>query len=64
LIARLKAFKGIDLSLVGRNFWIIHKDVPYSDPESGFGAGNLGMGFLSAAYPSARNVGFNIKLRF
>jgi TonB-linked SusC/RagA family outer membrane protein len=64
LIARLKAIKGIDLSLVGRNLWIIHKDVPYSDPESGFGAGNLGMGFLSAAYPSARNVGFNIKLRF
>lgn len=64
LISRLKVFKGIDLSLVGRNLWIIHKDVPYSDPEAGFGAGNLGMGFLSATYPTARNIGFNIKLRF
>lgn len=64
LISRLKIFKGIDLSLVGRNLWIIQKDVPYSDPEAGLGAGNLGMGFLSGAYPTARNIGFNIKLRF
>jgi TonB-linked SusC/RagA family outer membrane protein len=64
LLSKLKVVKGVDLSLVGRNLWIIHKEVPYADPESGFGAGNLGMGFLSAVYPTARNIGFNIKLRF
>ncbi|MCE7064981.1 SusC/RagA family TonB-linked outer membrane protein [Dyadobacter sp. CY326] len=64
VISKLKVFKGIDLSLVGRNLWIMQKDVPYSDPEAGFGAGNLGMGYLGGAYPSARNIGFNIKFRF
>src|SRR6185437_6152208 len=28
--------KGIDLSLTGRNLWIIHKNLPYADPEQGF----------------------------
>jgi TonB-linked SusC/RagA family outer membrane protein len=64
LISRLKLFKGVDISVVGRNLWIIKKDVPYSDPEAGFGAGNLGMGFLGGTYPTARNIGFNLKLRF
>lgn len=64
LISKLKVVKGIDLALVGRNLWIIHKDVPYSDPEAGFGAGNISMGYLGGAYPTARNIGFNVKLRF
>src|SRR6185437_15652106 len=28
--------KGIDLSLTGRNLWIINKNLPYADPEQGF----------------------------
>ncbi|WP_317125602.1 outer membrane beta-barrel protein [Rufibacter latericius] len=64
LISRLKVFKGIDVSVVGRNLWIIDKDLPYSDPEAGFGAGNLGQGYLSGAYPTARNVGFNLRFQF
>ncbi|WP_207432651.1 SusC/RagA family TonB-linked outer membrane protein [Sabulibacter ruber] len=64
LISKLKVFKGIDVSVVGRNLWIIDKDVPYSDPEAGFGAGNLGQGYLSGAYPTARNVGFNLRFQF
>lgn len=63
-ISRLKAFKGVDISIVGRNLWIIDKDLPYSDPESGFGAGNLGQGYLGGAYPTARNIGFNLRLKF
>ena len=54
--------KGIDLSLVGRNLWIISKNTPYSDPESGLSAGN-NQGNQSGAYPAVREVGFNISLR-
>ena len=55
--------KGVDLSLIGRNLWIIHKNAPYTDPESGLSAGNV-QGYQSGAYPAVREYGFNIGLRF
>ncbi len=55
--------KGIDLSIVGSNLWIISKHLPYADPESGLGAGNL-MGFSTGSLPTTKDVGFNIKLTF
>ena len=51
----------IDLSLVGRNLWIIHKNVPYADPESGLGAGPA-QGYLSGSYPTVRSVGFKVEI--
>lgn len=63
LINRLKAFKGIDVSLLGRNLWIIHKNVPYADPEEGLSAGNI-QGYQSGSYPTYRNFGFNVRFRF
>jgi hypothetical protein len=63
LIERIKVIKGIDLSLTGRNLWIIHKNLPYSDPEQGVNSGNGSMGFQSGAYPAYRMFGFNIKVR-
>jgi len=57
------AIKGIDVSLVGRNLWIIHKNTPYTDPEAGLSSGNL-QGYQSGAYPSVRTLGFNFKFRF
>lgn len=62
-IARIKPFKGIDFSLIGRNLWIIHKNLPYSDPEEGFSSGNL-QGFQTGAYPAIRSFAFNVKLNF
>jgi TonB-linked SusC/RagA family outer membrane protein len=62
LVGKLRAFKGIDLSLIGRNLWIIHKNVPYSDPEDGLGSGNV-QGYQSGAYPTVRSIGFNVKFR-
>jgi hypothetical protein len=56
-------FKGIDISLIGRNLWIIHKNLPYADPEENFGAGNL-QGIQTGAYPTVRTIGFNLKLKF
>jgi TonB-linked SusC/RagA family outer membrane protein len=63
LISRLQPFKGIDLSLIGRNLWIIHKNLPYADPEEMIGAGNL-QGYQGGAYPSVRTFTFNMRFKF
>ena len=63
LMNRIPVFKGIDLNLIGRNLWIIHKNLPYADPEENISAGNL-QGYQSGAYPTTRTMAFNVKLRF
>ncbi|MEH6681026.1 MAG: SusC/RagA family TonB-linked outer membrane protein [Sediminicola sp.] len=56
-------FTAVTFTAVGRNLWIIDKDLPYADPEQSFGAGNV-QGFQIGAYPSVREYGFNVKLDF
>lgn len=56
-------FQSASLSLVGRNLWIIDKNLPYADPESGLGAGN-GQGYISGAYPTLKTVEFRLDLNF
>ena len=51
------------ISLIGRNLWIIHKNIPYSDPEAGLSAGNI-QGYQSGAYPAIREIGASLKLNF
>ncbi|MDJ1479816.1 SusC/RagA family TonB-linked outer membrane protein [Cytophagaceae bacterium YF14B1] len=63
IISKLGPVKGIDLSFIGRNLWIIHKNLPYADPEDQVSAGNI-QGYQTGAYPNVRNFGFNVKLRF
>jgi hypothetical protein len=58
-----KGFSAASLSLVGRNLWIIHKAVPFADPESGLGAGNS-QGYLSGSYPTLKTVGLSLNLEF
>ena len=48
---------------MGSNLWIIHKNIPYTDPEAGLGAGNL-QGYTTGSMPATRNFGFNLKLQF
>lgn len=55
--------KGASFSLVGSNLWIIMKNLPYADPESGLGAGNV-QGYSIGSLPSVRQIGFNVKLQF
>lgn len=55
--------KGVTLSATGRNLWIIHKNLPYSDPEAGLSSGNL-QGYQSGAYPTTKDYGFSVKLEF
>lgn len=56
-------FQRASVSLVGRNLWIIDKNLPYADPESGLGAGNA-QGYTSGAYPTMRTVGLKVDLDF
>jgi len=54
---------GVTVSLVAANPWIIFKNLPHADPESGLGAGNL-QGYSTGSLPSTRDFGFNLKLSF
>jgi TonB-linked SusC/RagA family outer membrane protein len=63
IVAKTKFIKGIDLSLIGRNLWILHKNLPYADPEENLSAGNV-QGIQSGAYPTTRYMGFNVKVNF
>ncbi|CAM3521575.1 SusC/RagA family TonB-linked outer membrane protein [Zobellia roscoffensis] len=53
----------LSLSLVGSNLWIIHKNIPDADPETGFGSGNI-QGISSGSLPTTRNFALNLKLQF
>jgi TonB-linked SusC/RagA family outer membrane protein len=54
---------GANFSLVGSNLWIIKKNLPYADPESGLSSGNL-QGYQCGVLPTTKIMGFNIELKF
>ncbi|RFM25666.1 SusC/RagA family TonB-linked outer membrane protein [Deminuibacter soli] len=56
-------FQGATVALVGRNLWIIHKNVPNIDPENAFNTGN-GQGLEDLSLPSTRSYGINVNLKF
>ena len=51
------------ISAIGRNLWIIDKNTPGFDPETGQGSGNK-QGIANGSYPTSRTYGFNVKLGF
>ncbi len=62
----LEAIGGIDrasVSVVGRNLWIIHKNLPYADPESSLSEGSVS-GYSGGMLPSARSFTFTVNLNF
>lgn len=63
LIEKTKLFKGIDVSLIGKNLWIINKNLPYADPEEIISAGNL-QGYQGGAYPTVRSFAINFRFKF
>ncbi|MDB5199977.1 MAG: TonB-linked outer membrane protein SusC/RagA family [Chitinophagaceae bacterium] len=63
IMNHIPGFKGIDLSLIGRNLWLIHKNLPYADPEENISSGNY-QGYQSGAYPTTRTIAFNVKFKF
>ncbi|WMI68013.1 SusC/RagA family TonB-linked outer membrane protein [Mangrovimonas sp. YM274] len=58
------AIEGIKFSVVGRNLAMLYKKAPHIDPETGFSSANGQQGQEFGQYPSARNIGFNINLKF
>ncbi|WP_394674469.1 SusC/RagA family TonB-linked outer membrane protein [uncultured Chryseobacterium sp.] len=58
-----KFIQGMSFSLIGSNLWIIHKNLPYADPEAGLSSGNL-QGYQSGVMPTTRNFSFNVKVNF
>ncbi|MDR3340477.1 MAG: SusC/RagA family TonB-linked outer membrane protein [Candidatus Symbiothrix sp.] len=61
---KVKIVDGTTVSIVGRNLWIIHNNLPYADPEQGQASGNASIGYQTGAYPSVRTFAFNINLKF
>ena len=55
--------QGLTLGLSGSNLWIIHKNLPYADPEAGLSSGNI-QGYQSGVMPTTRNYSFNLKVNF
>ncbi|MGB5263867.1 MAG: SusC/RagA family TonB-linked outer membrane protein, partial [Lutimonas sp.] len=53
----------VAFSLIGRNLWLIHSNVPNIDPDAALGSGNI-QGMESGQIPSTRSVGFNVNLKF
>lgn len=54
---------GASLSFVGSNLWIIHKNLPYADPESSQSSGNI-QGWQCGVLPATRNFGFTANVQF
>ena len=53
----------INISLVGRNLWMIYNKAPF-DPEAVATTGNYYQGIDYFMMPSLRSVGFNLRLKF
>ncbi|WP_294964788.1 SusC/RagA family TonB-linked outer membrane protein [uncultured Flavobacterium sp.] len=56
--------KDATFSLLGTNLWIIHKNLPYADPESGLSSGSKSRGYSTGSLPTTRDIGFNLTLKF
>ena len=59
----LKNVCEINISLVGRNLWMIYNKAPF-DPESIATTGNYYQGIDYFMMPALRNIGFNIRVKF
>lgn len=52
-----------NISVVGRNLFILHKNALNIDPETAFNNGN-GQGLEDLGLPTVRNIGFNLNFKF
>ena len=63
IVSRLKLVD-MKIALVGSNLWIIDKNLPDADPESGVGSNTGSMGLSIGSLPTTRNIGCNLTLKF
>ncbi len=54
--------RSLSVSLVGRNLWLIHSNVPNIDPEASYNNGNAQGGIEWGTYPVNRSIGVNVKV--
>ncbi|MET3537241.1 SusC/RagA family TonB-linked outer membrane protein [Chryseobacterium limigenitum] len=54
----------VKFSIVGRNLWIIHKNLPHADPEAMIGGGINSYGWSIGSMPTTRDVGVNVTFKF
>ena len=62
VLEKASFLKAVDLSIVGRNLWIIHKSLPDADPEDVASSGNIGQGYQGGSYPAVRTLGINLRV--
>ncbi|QRA42660.1 SusC/RagA family TonB-linked outer membrane protein [Chryseobacterium cucumeris] len=60
---RNTGIQNLTVGFTGSNLWIIHKNLPYSDPEAGISSGSI-QGYQSGVMPATRNFAFNVKVNF
>ena len=58
-----KYIKGLSLAIVARNLWTIKKYTDNIDPETSINNTN-GQGLELNGYPTTRNIGFNVNVKF
>ena len=63
MLRNTKCIKGLSFSIVARNLWIIMKHTDNIDPESSINNTN-GQGLELNGYPTTRNIGFNVNVKF
>lgn len=58
-----KWIKGLNVSFVGRNLWMLYKKAPF-DPELTANTGTYNQGIDYFMQPSTRTLGFSVKVKF
>lgn len=62
-LKKFKFIKGLTMSIIGRNLWLIHSNVPNIDPESTYSISN-GQGYEYGSLPQRQSYGFNLTAKF
>jgi TonB-linked SusC/RagA family outer membrane protein len=63
LVSKMK-LTDLKIALVGSNLWIIDKNLPDADPESGLGSNAGSLGLSIGSLPTTRNIGCNLTIKF
>lgn len=63
LVSKMK-LTDMRVSLIGSNLWIIQKNLPDADPESGLGSNAGSLGLSIGSLPTTRNIGCNLTIKF
>ena len=58
------SIQSMRFSIVATNLWIISKNLPDADPESGLGSGTLSSGYSVGSLPTTKNIGANLTFKF